>query len=82
MLIAEIDPICALQACMDGYQVVRLDDVVDSVDVFVTATGNKNIITADHMGRMKHQAIVRNIGHAPTTRSTWPAWRAPRVSSA
>ncbi len=63
VLIAEIDPICALQACMDGYQVVRLDDVVDSIDVFVTATGNKNIITADHMGRMKHQAIVGNIGH-------------------
>ena len=63
VLIAEIDPICALQACMDGYQVVRLDDVVDSVDIFVTATGNKNIITADHMGRMKHQAIVGNIGH-------------------
>ena len=63
MLIAEIDPICALQACMDGYQVVRLDDVVDSVDIFVTATGNANIITADHMGRMKHQAIVGNIGH-------------------
>jgi adenosylhomocysteinase len=61
--IAEIDPICALQASMDGYQVVRLDDVVGEVDIFVTATGNRDIITADHMGRMKHQAIVGNIGH-------------------
>ena len=63
VLIAEIDPICALQAAMDGYQVVTLEDVVDSTDIFVTATGNKDIITADHMGRMKHQAIVGNIGH-------------------
>jgi adenosylhomocysteinase len=63
VLIAEIDPICALQAAMDGYQVARLEDVVDSVDIFVTATGNKDIITADHMSRMKHQAIVGNIGH-------------------
>jgi adenosylhomocysteinase len=63
VLIAEIDPICALQAAMDGYQVVRLDDVVGEVDIFVTATGNRDIITAGHMGRMKHQAIVGNIGH-------------------
>jgi adenosylhomocysteinase len=63
VIIAEIDPICALQACMDGYQVVRLDDVVETADIFVTATGNRDIITADHMGRMKHQAIVGNIGH-------------------
>jgi adenosylhomocysteinase len=63
VLIAEIDPICALQAAMDGYQVVRLDDVVGEVDIFVTATGNRDIITADHMSRMKHQAIVGNIGH-------------------
>ena len=63
VLIAEIDPICALQASMDGYQVARLEDVVESVDIFVTATGNKDIITADHMARMKHQAIVGNIGH-------------------
>jgi adenosylhomocysteinase len=63
VLISEIDPICALQAAMDGYQVVRLDDVVDSVDIFVTATGNKDIITAADMQRMKHQAIVGNIGH-------------------
>jgi adenosylhomocysteinase len=61
--ITEIDPICALQAAMEGYQVVRLDDVVEEADVFVTATGNRDIITADHMARMKHQAIVGNIGH-------------------
>src|SRR5215217_4915468 len=63
VLITEIDPICALQAAMDGYQVVTLEDVVDSADIFVTATGNFNIITAEHMARMKHQAIVGNIGH-------------------
>jgi adenosylhomocysteinase len=63
VLVAEIDPICALQAAMDGYQVATLEDVVDSVDIFITATGNKDIITADHMARMKHQAIVGNIGH-------------------
>jgi adenosylhomocysteinase len=63
VLVTEIDPICALQAAMEGYQVVRLDDVVESADIFVTATGNRDIITADHMSRMKHQAIVGNIGH-------------------
>jgi adenosylhomocysteinase len=63
VLITEIDPICALQASMDGYQVVRLEDVVDAADIFITATGNKDIITAAHMSRMKHQAIVGNIGH-------------------
>src|SRR5213075_1020135 len=63
VMITEIDPICALQAAMEGYQVVRIDDVVDSADIFITATGNKDIITADHMARMKHQAIVGNIGH-------------------
>jgi adenosylhomocysteinase len=63
VIITEIDPICALQAAMDGYQVTTLDDVVESADIFITATGNKDIITAEHMGRMKHQAIVGNIGH-------------------
>ncbi len=63
VLITEIDPICALQAAMQGYEVRTLDEVVDSVDIFVTATGNKDIITAEHMARMKHQAIVGNIGH-------------------
>jgi len=61
--ITEIDPICALQAAMQGYEVVRLDDVVSSADIFVTATGNKGVISAEQMGRMKHQAIVGNIGH-------------------
>src|SRR5437588_834420 len=59
----EVDPISALQAAMDGFQVLRLEDVVDTADIFVTATGNCNVITADHMARMKHQAIVGNIGH-------------------
>src|SRR5215217_2000604 len=63
VIVTEIDPICALQAAMDGYQVATLDDVVGDVDIFVTATGNKDIITADHMSRIKHQAIVGNIGH-------------------
>ena len=63
VVVTEIDPICALQAAMEGFQVLTLDDVVESADVFITATGNRDIITADHMGRMKHQAIVGNIGH-------------------
>ncbi|MEO8329192.1 MAG: adenosylhomocysteinase [Candidatus Nanopelagicales bacterium] len=63
VVITEVDPICALQAAMDGYQVVRLADVVESADIFITATGNKNVITAADMRRMKHQAIVGNIGH-------------------
>jgi adenosylhomocysteinase len=63
VVITEIDPICALQAAMEGYQVTTLDEVVGSGDIFVTTTGNKDVITADHMSRMKHQAIVGNIGH-------------------
>ncbi len=61
--VTEVDPICALQAAMEGYRVVRLDEVIDQADIFVTATGNKDIITYDHMARMKNQAIVCNIGH-------------------
>src|SRR3954469_17565309 len=61
--VTEVDPICALQAAMQGYKVVTLDDVVETADIFITATGNKDIITAAHMARMKHQAIVGNIGH-------------------
>jgi len=61
--VTEIDPICALQAAMEGYRVVRLDDVADRADIFVTATGNRDVITHEHMLRMKHQAIVCNIGH-------------------
>jgi adenosylhomocysteinase len=64
--ITEIDPICALQAAMEGYQVVTLDDVVGEADIFVTATGNKHVITAAHMAKMKHNAIVGNIGHFDT----------------
>lgn len=63
VIVTEIDPICALQAAMHGYQVATLDDVVETADIFITATGNKDIITAAHMARMKHQAIVGNIGH-------------------
>ena len=63
VIVTEIDPICALQAAMEGYEVRTLDEVVDSADIFVTATGNKDIITVDHMRRMKHNAIVGNIGH-------------------
>ena len=61
--VTEIDPICALQAAMEGYRVVTMDDVVDQADIFVTTTGNKDIITHDHMAKMKDQAIVCNIGH-------------------
>jgi adenosylhomocysteinase len=63
VMVTEIDPICALQACMEGYTVVTLDDVVESADVFITATGNRDIITAADMARMKDKAIVANIGH-------------------
>jgi adenosylhomocysteinase len=63
VIVTEIDPICALQAAMEGYQVLTLDDVVSTADIFITATGNTHIITADHMARMKDKAIVGNIGH-------------------
>ncbi len=63
VIVTEIDPICALQASMQGYEVRQLESVIDEADIFITATGNKDIITADHMARMKHQAIVGNIGH-------------------
>ena len=63
VIITEIDPICALQAAMDGYQVARIEDVIDTADIFITATGCYDVITVDHMAQMKHQAIVGNIGH-------------------
>ena len=63
VIVTEVDPICALQAAMEGYQVLTLDDVVGTADVFVTATGNRDIIPVDLMARMKHNAIVCNIGH-------------------
>ena len=63
VIVTEIDPICALQAAMEGYQVKRLDDIIDTVDVVITTTGNKDILTAAHMKRMKNKAIIGNIGH-------------------
>ncbi len=63
VVVTEVDPICALQAAMEGYQVATLDDVVGTADIFVTTTGNKDVITAGDMAKMKHQAIVGNIGH-------------------
>ncbi|CAN5299470.1 adenosylhomocysteinase [soil metagenome] len=63
VIVTEVDPICALQAAMDGYQVARLDDVIESADLIITATGNLGVVTAEQMGRMKHQAILGNIGH-------------------
>jgi adenosylhomocysteinase len=63
VIVTEIDPICALQAAMEGYEVKTLEDVIGTADIFITTTGNKDIITADHMRQMKHQAIVGNIGH-------------------
>ncbi len=63
VVITEIDPICALQAALEGYQVTTLEDVVDYADIFISATGNKNVITVEHMSRMKDKAIIANIGH-------------------
>jgi adenosylhomocysteinase len=63
VVVTEIDPICALQAAMDGFEVRQLGDVIDTADIFITATGNRDVLTADHMGRMKDKAIVGNIGH-------------------
>jgi len=63
VIVTEVDPICALQALLEGHQVARLDDVVDKADIVITTTGNKDIITVDHLARMKHQAIVGNVGH-------------------
>jgi len=63
VIITEIDPICALQAAMEGYEVTTLDEVAGTADIFVTATGNLNVVTLDHMRQMKDRAIVANIGH-------------------
>jgi adenosylhomocysteinase len=63
VVVTEIDPICALQACMEGYTVLTVEDVVEVADIFVTTTGNRDIITVDHMKKMKHNAIVANVGH-------------------
>jgi adenosylhomocysteinase len=63
VIVTEVDPICALQAAMEGFEVTTLERVIDKADIFITATGNKDVISAEHMGRMKHNAIVGNIGH-------------------
>src|SRR6201993_4618787 len=63
VVVTEIDPICALQASMHGLEVKKLESVIETGDIFITATGNKDVITVDDMARMKHQAIVGNIGH-------------------
>jgi adenosylhomocysteinase len=63
VIVGEVDPICALQAAMDGYQVARIESVLDSVDILVTATGNENVVTVDHVLGMKHLAIIANVGH-------------------
>src|SRR5207244_10774051 len=63
VFVTEIDPICALQACMEGYQVVTMDEACKWADIFVTSTGNVDVITREHMDKMKHNAIVCNIGH-------------------
>jgi adenosylhomocysteinase len=63
VIVTEVDPICALQALLEGFQVARLEDVVDKADIVITTTGNKDIVTADDMARMKHQTILANVGH-------------------
>jgi len=63
VIVTEIDPICALQAAMEGFQVLTVEDTLGSADIYVTTTGNKDVITVEHMGAMKDQAIVCNIGH-------------------
>jgi adenosylhomocysteinase len=63
VIVTEIDPICALQATMDGYAVRKLESVIGEADIVITTTGNKDVVTADHMSQMKHQAILGNIGH-------------------
>ena len=63
VIITEIDPICALQAAMEGYQVLPIEDTLEYGDIYVTTTGNKDIVTAAHMAKMKNMAIVGNIGH-------------------
>ncbi len=66
VFVTEIDPICALQACMDGFQVVKLPEVVKQVDIVVTATGNKGVLGREHMDKLKNGAIVCNMGHSNT----------------
>jgi adenosylhomocysteinase len=63
VIVSEVDPICALQALLEGFQVARLEDVIEKADIVITTTGNKDIITVDLMKKMKHQAILGNVGH-------------------
>jgi len=79
-VIAEIDPICALQACMDGYQVVTLEDVIKDVDIVITATGNRGIVMAKHMAQMKNNAIVGNIGHFDNEIDMAGLQKVPRIN--
>jgi adenosylhomocysteinase len=79
VVVTEIDPICALQACMEGFDVLTLDDVLESADVFITATGNKDVITPAHMARMKDKAIVANIGHFDNEIDMAGLARVPRI---
>ena len=78
--VTEVDPICALQACMQGYEVVRIEDVLSIIDIYVTATGNKGIITLDQMSKMKHNAIVGNIGHFDNEIETEALKSAPNIT--
>jgi adenosylhomocysteinase len=80
VIVTEIDPICALQAAMDGFQVTTLEEALPIADIYVTATGNKDVITADQMSRMKHQAIVSNIGHFDNEIDMAGLERHPRAS--
>ncbi|MFG0328053.1 MAG: adenosylhomocysteinase [Phycisphaerales bacterium JB037] len=79
VLVTEIDPICALQAAMEGLEVVRLEDVVETADIFITATGNRDIITVDHMKRMKNKAIIGNIGHFDNEIQMEPLAKVPGI---
>lgn len=79
VIVTEIDPICALQAVMEGYQVLTLEDAVEYADIFITTTGNKDIITLDHMKRMKNKAIVGNIGHFDNEIQMEPLMKDPDV---
>ena len=80
VIVTEIDPICALQAAMDGYQVARLEDVLGIADIVITATGCLNVVTAEHMAAMKHQAILGNIGHFDNEIDMAGLHRVPRAS--
>jgi adenosylhomocysteinase len=79
VIVAEIDPICALQALMEGYQVTTLEEVVATADIFVTTTGNKDVIRVEHLARMKHNAIVGNIGHFDNEIEMAPLAKVPGI---